>query len=170
MSTDFEVLGPFEIEPYKGRYGARHIGSDEVKAFWSQNLKFAGRCGCYVFGIKAGRGTTPGYVGKATKTFKQEIFNASNLNKYNKFLTDYKKGRLVIFLVVAPIKRGSNNTRHISDLEDFLIQTAIAVNPELQNIKGTQKADWSIRGVLRSKQGQPPKAASMFRQLMKLNK
>jgi len=60
-------------------------------------------------------------------------------------LADYRKGTLILFLVMAPTKRGAPNITHINELEDFLIQIALAANPDLLNIKGTQMEEWGNR-------------------------
>ena len=168
MATTFSVEGPFEVPLYQGK-ACRTITDENVKSFWTANHAVAKRRGCYVFGIRAGKGWTPGYVGKATKSFKQEAFAHHKLTRYQQFLADYQKGTPVLFFVVLPIKKGKANAAHIGDLERFLIQTGMAANPELLNIKGTKEAEWGIAGVLRSGQGKPSKAASEFKKLMKLD-
>lgn len=146
----------------------RTITGDNVGEFWESNPDLAESRGCYVFGIKAGRGYTPAYVGKATKTFRQEVFAAHKLAKYQQFLADYRKGTPILFFVVAPSKRGAPNHAHIKDLEDFLIQMGLAANPDLLNIKGTQMEEWGIAGVLRGGQGKPAKDAIQFKKMLKL--
>ncbi len=133
MATIFDVYGPFEIPCYQGAAG-RTITDDNVREFWELNHNFAENKGCYVFGIKAGQGYTPAYVGKATRTFKQETFAPHKLAKYQQFLADYRKGTPLLFFVVAPTKRGAPNKIHITELEDFLIQVALTANPDLLNI------------------------------------
>lgn len=167
MATLFEVQGPIEVPYYQGKAG-RTFTDDNVREFWQTNKEVGSRRGCYVFGIRAGQGITPGYVGKATKGFKQESFAAHKLAKYQQFLADYKKGTPVLFFLVAPTKKGVPNTAHISGLEDFLIQVALAANPDLLNVKGTKAAQWGITGLLRSGKGKPSKAACGFRKMMKI--
>src|ERR1700674_4784540 len=41
---------------------------------------------------KPGKGLTPGYVGKATKSFRQEAFAHHKLTRYHQFLVEYKRG------------------------------------------------------------------------------
>jgi hypothetical protein len=168
VATTFSVEGPFEVAVYQGKAG-RTITDENVKTFWADNQVLAKRRGCYVFGIRAGKGWTPGYVGKATKSFKQEVFAHHKLTRYQQFLADYQKGTPVLFFVVLPVKKGKANAAHIGDLERFLIQTGMAANSDLLNIKGTKEAEWGISGVLRSGKGKPSKAAADFRKLMKLD-
>ncbi len=51
----------------------------------------------------------------------------------------------------------------ISDLETFLIDVAVAKNPDLLNVKGTRRAEWSITGVVRAKKGKPSESATTFK-------
>jgi hypothetical protein len=151
---------------YQGKAG-RTITDENVRGFWAANTDLAKKRGCYVFGIRAGKGLTPGYVGRATKSFKQEVFAHHKLTRYQQFLADYQKGTPVIFFLVVPTKKGALNASHLRDLEIFLIQTGLAANADLLNIRGTKTEQWGIAGILRAK-GKPSKSALLFRQLMKL--
>ncbi len=77
--TSFVVHGPFDID-FEKRKGGRVLLFDEFWAEDSDAKYVEGERGCYVFAIRTGRGTTPVYVGKATKSFKQETFNPANKN------------------------------------------------------------------------------------------
>ncbi len=166
MATTFLVEGPLNVPYYQGKAG-RTITDDDIKTFWLKHEVISKGRGCYVFGIRAGKGLTPGYVGKATKSFKQETFAPHKLTRYQQFLADYQKGTPVLFFVTAPKKKGAPNSAHIRQLETFLIQVALASNPELLNIKGTKAERWGIAGVLRSK-GKPSASAQQFKRLMKV--
>ncbi len=76
--ADFYVEGPFHI-PCEMKAAGRVI---QHKEFWKQPdvQPFADEKGCYVFAVRAGGGYTPIYVGKATRTFKQECFNSPSKN------------------------------------------------------------------------------------------
>jgi hypothetical protein len=165
--VNFSVRGPFVVSSYKGK-GGRTITQEGVRRFWEEHGDYAGRRGCYVFGIRAGKGGKPAYVGMATKAFKKEVFAPHKLSRYQEFLADYGKGTPVVFLVVAPIKKGAPNVSQIEALEKFLIQVAVARNPDLLNIQGTKSARWSIAGVIRGGAGKPSKAAATFREFMTL--
>ena len=167
MPTIFTVQGPLEIPVYSGK-GGRTITPEDISAFWATNKDVQSAYGCYVFAIRAGKGYTPGYVGQAKKTFKQELFAPHKLAKYQQFLADYAKGTPVLFLIACPVKKGARNLAHIADLEDFLIQTAVSVNPDLLNIQGTAQADWGISGVLRAGQGKRSIAATEFMRCLKM--
>jgi hypothetical protein len=147
----FVVHGPFEIN-YEKRKGSRTLVFDD---FWSENAMasyLARERGCYVFAIR-NRGLSPIYVGKATKSFRQETFNASNRHKYHNGFSKYGKGTPLMYFVVHPTQKGPTNEKEIAEIEDFLIQAGVAKNPDLQNVKGVQQPAWSIKGVIRSDAG-----------------
>jgi hypothetical protein len=114
MTTMFVVDGPRTVPFYEGRAG-------RTITFWEKNSDLANLRGCYVFGIR-NRGLTPGYVGKATKAFKSEVFAPHKLTRYQQFLADYQKGTPILHFLVSPRRRGAPNASHIKQLEDFLIR------------------------------------------------
>jgi hypothetical protein len=149
--TVFAVEGPFDIN-YEKRPGGRTLKFED---FWSKDSPAAhlsDKCGCYVFAIR-NRALTPIYVGKATKTFKQETFNPTNKHKFHDGFSDYAKGSPVMYFVVHPTQKGKTNSKQIGEIEDFLIQAGVAKNPDIQNVKGTSRPSWGIKGVVRSKAG-----------------
>jgi hypothetical protein len=166
MATQFIVHGPFRV-PFTRASAAKFIKTSDGRSFWDWYPDLAKERGCYVFAM-ANRGLTPGYVGRATKSFRQEVFTPDKLHKYGQFLADYRRGRPVMFLVVAPRKAGKPNSSHIEELEDFLIQVALTANSALLNVRGTKQEQWSIAGVLRSGKGKPSKAARRLRQSLKI--
>jgi hypothetical protein len=165
--TPFEVHGPYDVPFYRGNAG-RIVQAEGKQRFFKTHAAFANRVGCYVFGMRAGRGVTPVYVGKTRKNFGAECFEPHKLGKYNQCLADYERGTPILYLLVLPVKRGPRNEAHIKELESFLIQTGVAVNPDLLNVRGTKRADWGITGVLRSGKGRPSDAAAGFRGMMGL--
>ena len=56
----------------------------------------------------------------------------------------------------------------IKQAEDYLIQTAVSRNPNLLNVKGTEKENWGISGVLRGGSGKPSKAARELKRTLGL--
>ena len=166
MATIFSIEGPFEVPFYQGKAG-RTITDENVKQFWEDKPALAEERGCYVFGVRAGKELTPAYVGKATRAFRGEAFSHHKLTRYQQFLADYQRGTPIIFFIVAPRKRGAPNSVHIHGLEEFLIQTALAANADLLNIKGTRAEEWGIAGLLRGGKGKPSDGARQFRRLMK---
>jgi hypothetical protein len=150
MST-FAVHGPFPISREQRKNG-RHLVYDNFWAPGSPAAYLADECGCYVFAMR-NRALMPIYVGKATKTFKQETFNPTNKHKYTNGFSDYAKGTPVMYFVVHPAQKGKTNGTQIGQIEDFLIQAGAAKNPNIQNVKGAQTPKWSIKGVIRSGAG-----------------
>jgi hypothetical protein len=163
----FSVHGPFEVPLYTGKAG-RTIRAAEGREFFQKHHAFAGRRGCYVFAMRAGRGITPTYVGLARKGFSQECFTADKLGKCNQTLVDYLRGTLVVFFVVAPSGRGRPAEKQIELVEQFLIQVGVAANEHLLNVQGTKSEKWAISGVLRAGQGRPSAAAKQFKTAMKI--
>lgn len=87
MATVFQVYGPLKVPCYQGAGGCT-ITPENIVAFWEENDDFAKDRGCYVFGMKAGKGYTPAYIGKATRNFKQGYsLRTSLLNISNFWLT-----------------------------------------------------------------------------------
>ncbi|HEX7645673.1 MAG TPA: hypothetical protein VF472_26000 [Burkholderiaceae bacterium] len=165
--TSFVVHGPFEVD-FEKRRGGRTLVTD---GFWREGrdaYNFAWEKGCYVFAMR-NRGLTPIYVGKATKSFKQEVFNKANLHKYHNGFSNYARGTPVMYFAVPQKAMGPANKSHIGLLEDFLIQAGVAKNPGIQNIKGRQEPKWSIQGVVRSS-ARAKKAEKEFASLFSIQK
>jgi len=164
----FAVHGPFEVD-FEKRPGGRTLTFDE---FWSEGSDasyLASKRGCYVFAIR-NRSLTPIYVGKATKTFKQETFNQTNKHKYHNGFSEYAKGKPLMFFVVHPTQKGKTNAKQISQIEDFLIQAGVAKNPDIQNVKGAGQPDWSIKGVVRGSAGKRSVAETSFAKLFDIHR
>jgi hypothetical protein len=73
-----------------------------------------------------------------------------------------------MFFVVHPHVKGPIHRKHIRQIEDFLIQAGVAKNPNLQNLKGTQRPSWSIKGVVRKGVGKRSHAEVQFGKLFDL--
>jgi hypothetical protein len=160
-----KVMGPFKVPYYVGK-GGRTITDDDVKEFWRANRKYENRKGCYVFAIRAGRGYTPGYVGKATKRFGREVFEYHKLTRYQQFLVDYAKGTPTLFFLVAKEKKGKANNSQITKIEKYLIDLAITANPNLLNQKSTKPPGWGIQGVIRGGKGKVTSVTKDFRKML----
>lgn len=70
--------------------------------------------------------------------------------------------------MAAATGKGAPNLKALGELEDFLIQTAVTRNPNLLNVKGTKRANWSIAGIVRSGVGKPSEAAQELRRTLGL--
>ncbi len=164
----FDILGPYEVPFLEGAAG-KNIGPAEGRVFFTAFPMLAHKKGCYVFGVRSGRGITPVYVGKATRNFDQECFALHKLIKYNRGLLDYVKGTPVMFFVALGSRKGATNRKAISDLEYYLIQIAFNRNENLLNERSIDHPQWGIRGVVRGGQGKPSRAASAFVRAMGLS-
>ena len=162
--TTFTVHGPFEVT-FEKRPGGRTLQFDN---FWAKEAPagfLADKCGCYVFAIR-NKGLTPLYVGQATRNFKQEAFNPANKHKCQSGFSQYAIGTPLMFFVVHPTKKGKKNVTQIGLIEDFLIQSGVAKNPDIQNVKGAGRPKWSIKGVVRSTAGKRSAGEADFARLM----
>jgi len=119
----FDVVGPLSVPFYRGK-GGRTIRDEDVEQFWRLHKSYQKDRGCYVFSNRASKGYTPGYVGKATASFRQEVFAHHKLSRYQQFLADYAKGTPVLFLVIAPKGRGKPNAKAMGEVERYLINLA----------------------------------------------
>jgi hypothetical protein len=108
---------------------------------------------------------TPWYVGQATKSFKQEIFQDGKLLKYLAALNKYRRGTPIMFFI-ARHGRGAIKASQAREIERFLIHTGWKRNPGIRNINDVGIPDWGIKGVLRGGIGKPSRSARAFRRLM----
>lgn len=137
----FRVEGPFKIPVMKGAAG-RVIDKEARNLFWEQNANLGAELGCYVFGIRAGKGIVPVYVGQAKRTFAQECLADQKLMHYNTELAR-RHGTPVLFFVALDGGTSGALETCLDHVEHFLIQLAVERNPHLANV---QKVEWSIQG------------------------
>lgn len=163
----YKPYGPFVVPTANGQR-AKYIEAKKLREFWNAHEEVGDRRGCYVFGIRTGRGITPMYVGKATRQFRSEVFTPHKMAKYQRALSDCGKGTPVLFFLSAPARKGAPNLKAIHELEEFLIQTAVSRNEDLLNVKGTKRATWSIAGIVRSPVGKPSSSARQLRRALGL--
>jgi hypothetical protein len=171
MSTILEVSEPFKVRCERGTSGtARQVGKKHIQTFWDTEASlYAIKQGCYVFAMKAGKGYTPWYVGKATKSFKQECFQPPKLLNYNKVLFKGHRGTPVIFFIAPGGNKNRVPTRIIDEVETFLIQAALYENPQITNVQKTKNVPkWGIKGVVRGGKGKPDATAKAFAKMMGL--
>ncbi len=166
IRTWFFISKPLKIPTSRGGKKKVKYISSPAEIFWSQYTDYEDYMGCYVFGIRAGKGVTPYYVGKATKSFKQEIFTSGKLIKYNKALIEATVGTPVMFLIIYPSKKGKVNKPHIEQLEKYLIQLGISKNRDLANIQGIKQPRWGVKNIVRSGQGNHSKDEKTFKIMM----
>ncbi len=161
----FHVVGPLKVRRSR-ESGGRMIAEQDIRRFWRDHEKYSDLRGCYIFARHAGGGYTPGYVGKATKRLKQEIFTPDKLNKYHRFLIQRKKGTPVFFFVLAPVRKGKADLKGIAKVEKYLINLGITANPNLVNQHYTKMERWGIRGLIRGGKGKVGKGTGYFRDML----
>lgn len=166
MAT-FIIKGPFEV-PVKSDKAGRIITKAQELEFWENNESIRNDVGCYIFAFRTSKALKPMYVGKATKSFKQEIFTDHKKNKYNEALAGQLKGTPIFFFVTLDKSPGPINKKSIDEVESFLIQSALEANNELLNIKKTAIEKWNIKGVIRCGVGKPSNAAQLFKKCLYL--
>lgn len=132
MPLLMKVDGPYKV-PRTSLPGGWVIEREDIATFWHQCPHLAQERGCYVFAIRAGRAALPAYVGKATKSFSQEIFHTHKLNKYQHCMARTLRGTPLLYFVVAQRSRGQVNQRAIADCEFELINLAWRTNPDLKS-------------------------------------
>ena len=125
--TSFSVQGPFVITTTKMRVG-RQITVDDANKFWNIHTRVASEVGCYVFAFKAAKGYKPVYAGKATKSFKQEVFTPDKFNKFNTGLGHQKTGTPLLFFVCLNRTAGAISKSAIDEAESYLLQAGLVVS------------------------------------------
>ena len=141
----FRAIGPLIVVPSEGPRG-RLIDEAAAARFWAANPTLKRRVGCYVFGVRAGKGYVPLYVGKAAVGFEQEVFADHKLKHYNASLLPRQRGTAVLFLVAKDSGGRSGLDSCLRHIEHYLIQLAAEKNPKLSNIR---RQEYRILGVFR---------------------
>lgn len=172
MSTDLIVSGPFEIPFTVSAAKVKRIETSHVKAFWlkAETARFHKKQGVYIFATRAGKGFRPVYVGKSSKGFKSECFTPHKLLHYAHDLSNGRRGSPVMFFIAPTGNVNKVPAKAIGEIEDLMIQFAVAKNPDLRNKVGTAAADWSIKGVVRGGKGSKSQTAAAFTTMMGITK
>jgi len=166
----FEPCGPFPLTRTTNRFG-KSISDLSVKNFWesSSTASLKDEIGCYLFVL----GRKPFYVGKATKSFGQEVFNPKNMSTYRDLVTRFP-GKPSLYFVAhrkGAERRGASPRAVISHVEKLLIGLAHEANAELTNVQHRNKPErFCIAGVYNSGKGKPSKSATMVRDVLRLQK
>jgi hypothetical protein len=114
----FDVLGPYILPTRSGRAGGRQIAihdRDIREQFWDE-VECWDRPGCYVFAIRHGRGITPYYAGRTFGTFYGECFQPHKLLKYDRVLSNIRRGTPIMFFLPLTRTRGRMNERAIAEV------------------------------------------------------
>lgn len=177
----FDIYGHFPI-PREGKTIV--LNAQSRKKFWREvgdmycKPDLPDSHGCYVFAIKAAKGYTPFYVGKAdTSSFRQEVLNPYNIEKYNNVLIRRKSGTPILFLLPRVTDAGNfgqvttKEKPAIGALEDMLIARAIRKNKNAQNISGTKMLrEIVVHGFMNSGRGKHSAEASELQKVFKIPK
>ncbi|MGA9794209.1 MAG: hypothetical protein WBQ17_01615 [Rhizomicrobium sp.] len=167
MAT-FDVKGPFRVPTIKLKTGVSVIDEEKntIRQFW-ESTDLRDRRGCYVFVIKAAKGYTPIYVGRATTSrFDTEVLNARNVKNGNLTMAARYRGALYVFLLPARKARGKVNGNHIAQVEEYLIGHAARKNKDLINVRLLPSNPWSVAGLVNAGQGQPPLAVQELKRAL----
>ncbi|MCP3167349.1 hypothetical protein [Myxococcus qinghaiensis] len=164
----FEVHGPFEVPLEPGKHGK--MVARDLSGFWTGVGDVRWMRGVYVFAMRAGRGYTPLYVGKAAEqSFEDETFALHKLaHHYGPTLLDYKRGQPVMFFIAHPLSRGAVNKRLIDQVETFMIDAASAKNPSLSNVRKKQVHKWRVCGVVRGRRGEATRSTGALKKAVGL--
>jgi hypothetical protein len=169
MANDlsFTVSGPFEVELQRGN-GSKSISKEQISSFWLSKALLAKCTGVYIFAFRASKGMRPFYVGKATKSFFQEVYTPHKLVKIYEALSARKKGTLVVYFVASPVRQGKVNRLAIDEAESYFIQMGMVAAPDLRNEKKTTTPRWSVKGIVRSGRGKRTDSETSLRNCLNL--
>jgi hypothetical protein len=173
---NFFPQSPFEIPRQANGLIAADKGART--AFWNMvdeatEPDISGGIGCYIFSIRAGRGSLPWYVGMAEKqSFRDECFTPHKINHYNNAIAG-RKGTPMITLIskYTPgnkiVTPNGGEHRDIQFLETMLISSALRRNPDLSNKQDTKLLrDMVVPGLINSPQGKAYASVTEFRDLI----
>jgi hypothetical protein len=133
----------------------------------------SGGIGCYIFSVRAGKGSLPWYVGLAEKqSFRKECFTAHKLMHYNNAIAK-RKGTPLLTLVAKYTPRdklvtpNGGSHRDIQFLETMLIANCLSRNPELYNVRDTKLLrEIYVPGLVNTQPGKAPASVSDFKTLI----
>lgn len=161
---NFDIYGPYNLPKCKGLIDR---SADAKRAFWDAVEEDApglsNACGCYIYVVKAKRGTLPWYVGITTKrTFRDEALGAHQLNHYNPAITRKVGVSPQLLFIAKKTPQGrfaapsQNVQRDIEFLEKFMFGVALNRNSSLSNSKNTKfLKKMVVPGVLNSPRRKP---------------
>lgn len=172
MPINFTIHGPFDV-PTKtkkikgGKISIPQLG-DVGASLWKNNdfSKYANKKGCYVFANAVTRGSTPIYVGRTNKSFKNECFATAKKAMLNDFLACSTKTGLQIYFVV--LNNRKNCPEEIDLCETLLIQKCKDANKNLLNVRKLS-ATFTIEGIHGIKKpGKPTEDVSNFKKCLNI--
>ena len=134
--------------PVRRHYGHLALDIDVKRKFWSasDSDSYRAQRGCYIFGVQHGNKFVPTYIGKATRTFYQEVFTDHKKDHYNQALRERKNGIGGMMFVYHLYER-KPNIASIDRLETQLIQHAVRKRLDLTNLRKKYLPRLLIEGV-----------------------
>ena len=174
---NFTVWGPFKLfcDPEKKYQITKDSGPELAAQLDSKDKKLADSHGCYMFALRAGKGYTPWYLGKASKSsLAKEAMNFSNILSYNGVINSHN-GTPVLFVIahMTPGRKfhkkstGSGKNAAIDFLENWLIGKALEKNHELINRQQTNfLKNLRVDGIFNARKGKPPPAAKELHRVL----
>lgn len=143
----FSIHGPYDLRRHNN--GLIDTSAKVKRTFWEKVEAdahgVAQACGCYIFAVKARRGSLPWYVGLTEKNdFHGEALGSHQVNHYNHALAQKTGIRPQLFFLAKETPTGrfakpsSNSQRDIAFLETFMFGVAFKRNPQLRNARNTR--------------------------------
>ena len=177
---NFDVCGPFELT----RFTKKNLITGETLKKFKKDLEkllpgIDKSCGCYIFCLRNNKNSVkPWYVGQANKSYLiDESLNPSNQTKYNIIMSE-NKGTPILYLLpqltkklnyyARPTKK-KDGKKSINFLEDWLIGSAVQVNPNLINVKKTKMLrELHVTGLFNAKHGESSRSSRFLKTTLKL--
>ena len=175
-SNMFVVHGPYEV-PHalipETRKLYKVADANALAAFWKHEVgdhqdgaAIAAKDGIYIFAMRAGRGYTPWYVGKAGRSLKREVFTPDKITDYNVVLVSTRGTPVLFFITNERATHKNIGAPQLKRIERDLILMAKSANPKLTNRNLTNdQYEWHIRGISGS-QGRPSPVVRSYRKMM----
>ena len=111
--SQYEVFDPFKLHK-NGPLVNRRMCARFWQSVEQGEPGLAKAVGCYVFGIRAGRGAKPWYVGKTEmRSFKGECLTPDKLNKYNEALNGRRSGTAIPYTYSQSVPDAVNSRSHV---------------------------------------------------------
>lgn len=138
------IYGPYDLKRHDN--GLVDTSAKAKREFWEKVEADAPgvpqACGCYIFAVKAKRGSLPWYVGLTVKNdFYGEALGPHQVNHYNHALAGKTGVKPQLFLLAKETPQGRfakpscNSQRDIAFLETFMFGIAFKRNPKLRNAR-----------------------------------
>lgn len=171
----FRVSRKIKIDHSSGP-GGRTVSDELIRNIVKRYATFTMCYGCYVYFVRAGKGSIPIYVGSTTeRTLGSEAFTHTNLHHHClQYLARYKKATLFITFIVpkdkadqnAKTRRGKCPKKTILKLEKVLTALAFRKNRNLLNKQNRGLQEFFIPGAINTNAGRPTTAVAEFKDMM----